>query len=159
MHSVGKTYCNTYVVLANRKPIQASPVHTPVTSSRSPRVHVFPEPGKLARATGSRSRPSMNRQVPLTAEPNLADFFWHFLEQLVKWFSSGGERSSLQYLVSVQTCLILSVIGCCVSFGTRNLRFPTFRSGINWLTDDDGLASCWPIFGGRVGLMWSNHVP
>lgn len=48
-----------------------SPVHTPVAFSSSPLTHVFPEPGKLARATAALLVPLMKWQGPGLAPPTL----------------------------------------------------------------------------------------
>ena len=48
-----------------------SPVHTPVAFSSSPLTHVFPEPGKLARATAALLVPLIKWQGPGLAPPTL----------------------------------------------------------------------------------------
>ena len=94
---------------------------------------MFPDPGKLARATGSRPWPSMNRQVPGTAEPNLRFLLSHFLEQLVYTFISEWERCSRQWLVLLQGVFVLSSIEeywSGASDGVGKVRLPKYKSGI-----------------------------
>ena len=86
------------------------PVHMPVIFSRRPRTQVFPDPAKLARATGSRAEPSMNRQAPEKVKPNMYFFLSHFLEQLVYTFISERERCSRQWLVLLQGAFVRSSI-------------------------------------------------
>ena len=57
-----------------------TPVQTPVTFSSSPLVHVFPEPGKLARATGSLPCPFMKWHTPFTFGPYFLLLFTHLSE-------------------------------------------------------------------------------
>ena len=46
--------------IANKVPMMVSvPVQIPVALSSSPLTHVFPDPGKLVRATGALPLPSM----------------------------------------------------------------------------------------------------
>ena len=94
---------------------------------------MFPDPAKLARATGSRAEPSMNRQAPEKVKPNMYFFLSHFLEQLVYTFISEWERYSRQWLVLLQGVFVLSSIEeywSGASDGVGKVCLPKYKSGI-----------------------------
>ena len=110
------------------------PVQTPVTFSRSPLIHVFPDPGKLASATGSRPRPSRNRHEPFFTVPNFCICLSHLSVHLENCWSSVGERRVRQKTsVAGQGLLSLPAIKVLwygASDGTGNVRCPYFSLGI-----------------------------
>ena len=85
--SVAIEHCTQHIIY----PTNHSPVQIPVAFSSSPLIHVFPLPGKLAKATGALPVLFMKWHF---GGMMLSSLF--FLPQLVYVAFSSSERSSLQ---------------------------------------------------------------